>query len=82
MECNRFTTRGIIALVFSVLSAFIGMGVIGWYVPPLTLRSMFLGVCTDMKLGTASWISAPVLLPLLQPIKRVVRIRTYNRSSL
>lgn len=26
-----FTARGIVALVFSCLSAFLGMGVIGWY---------------------------------------------------
>ena len=27
----RFTARGIVALVFSIVSAFLGMAVVGWY---------------------------------------------------
>lgn len=34
---HGFTTRGVVGLVFSILSAFLGMGVIAWYVVRLLL---------------------------------------------
>lgn len=35
-----FTARGIVALVFSCLAAFLGMGVIGWYgMKPMKTRT-------------------------------------------
>lgn len=35
-----FTARGIVAMVFSCLSAFLGMGVIGWYgLKPVGVRA-------------------------------------------
>lgn len=34
---DGFTARGIVALVFSCLSAFLGMGIVAWYMVSLAL---------------------------------------------
>lgn len=47
-----FTARGIVALIFSILSAFIGMGFIAWYVDAVS-TFVICGIADNYSTGTA-----------------------------
>ena len=60
-----FTARGIVALVFSCISAFLGMAVIAWYVSPSTGEQR-LAACLS-RLGTRMSVAGNLVRLLTFP---------------